>query len=91
LRAVADFPYDIGQQDERIVVVVARLDTRSYRYTVVPVTSPEYPTLSGVLGPTMSGGRRLMRSARFPLASLPVVWPGAPANLRPVLANTPTP
>lgn len=91
LREIASFSYDIGVNDERIIVVVARLDDRAYRYSVVPVNDPQYPTLSTILGSTFTGGRRLMRSAKLSLSSLPFIWPAAPQNLRAVLAHTPAP
>lgn len=90
LRAIAGFNYDIGKNDERIIVVVARLAPRSFRYTVVPVTSPHYSVVSGLLGPISKANRR-MRGKRLALKDLALLWPAAPGNLKPIIAHGLTP
>ena len=90
LNAVADFEYEIAKDDGRIIIVVARLGPRSFRYTVVPVTSPEYDKVSALLGPVIKANRK-MRGKRFPLEDLAKLWPAAPSNLRAVLAPSVTP
>lgn len=90
LNAVAGFKYEIAKDDGRIIIVVARLAPRSFRYTVVPVTSPEYDKVSALLGAVIKPNRK-MRGKTFSLEDLARLWPAAPSNLRPVLAHSVTP
>lgn len=91
LSALPGFGYDIAPDGGRLIIVVARLAPRSFRYTVVPVTSPQYGTVSALLGPVKKSKGRKMRGKTFPLTDLPKLWPSAPSNLMPVLAHGPTP
>lgn len=90
LGALKDFSYDKAKDDGRIITVVARLAPRSFRYTVVPVTDPEYAIVSHLLGPVSKTNRK-MRGKTFALENLAKHWPAAPSNLRPVLAHSVTP
>jgi hypothetical protein len=90
LHAVAGFKYEIAKDDGRTIIVVARLAPRSFRYTVVPVSSPQYHKVSALLGPVIKTNRK-MRGITFALEDLTKMWPSAPSNLRPVLAHSVTP
>lgn len=90
LNAIADFSYDVAADDSRMILVATKLDRRSFRYTIVPVTSPDHVSLVALLGP-MKRGRRLMREKRVTGDELRQAWAGAPDNLLPMAATTPPP
>lgn len=86
LRATADVGYNVATDDSRTILVATKLDPRSFRYTVVPVTITDYAFLSDLLGP-MIGGRRRMREKRVNGEELRHAWPNVPPNLLPIAAT----
>lgn len=93
LHAIADLEYDVGDDDSRMILVASKLDRRSFRYTIVPVTSGGYSPVAALLGPVPPpvGNRRLMRETRVSPGKLRAAWPDAPSNLLPVELLTPEP
>ncbi len=84
LSPLARLPYEIAHDDGRMIVVAAKLDRRSFRYTLVPVTSSNHVQLSTLLGSIKTkANRRLMREARMTSAQLRLKWPSAPLHLMP--------
>ncbi|MDQ1924356.1 phospholipase D family protein [Massilia pseudoviolaceinigra] len=93
LREIAGLNYDLGDDDSRMLVIATKLDLRSFRYTIVPVTAPEYTAVAQLLGavPPMRGRSRPMREAFVSSTDLQRVWPGVPDNLLPLETLTPEP
>lgn len=48
LRAIANLEYEVGADDSRMILVATKLDRRSFRYTVVPVTADDHRHVSGL-------------------------------------------
>lgn len=90
LRAIAELEYVVDEDDNRMILVATKLDRRSFRYTILPVTAHDYDHVVALLGP-FSHGRRLMREVRVSPDNLRNAWPGAPTNLLPVDLLTPEP
>ena len=90
LSAISEFTYQIAADGSRMILVATKLDRRSFRYTILPITSPNHAALVALLGPIRSG-RRLMREKRVTGDELRDAWPTVPANLLPVSATTPPP
>lgn len=83
---IAIHGYVVDAHDNRMILVAVRLNSRSFRYTVVPVIHPQYAAVSALLGPLARHGhgrpmRRLMTTSTWLRQS----WPDAPANLLPVV------
>jgi hypothetical protein len=93
LRAIAELEYDIGDDDRRMILVATKLDHRSFRYTILPVTSDSYSAVSALLGPVPArrGKSRPMREDRISPDMLRNAWPNVPNNLLPVDVLTPEP
>ena len=92
LHAIAEIEYEVGADDDRMILVVVKLDRRSFRYTIVPVTAhDDYTQVAALLGPVRHGRRRLMREKRVSPKELQTAWPNVPANLLPVDSLTPEP
>ncbi len=83
LRAIAELEYIIGEDDSRMILVATKLDRRSFRYTILPVTAGDYAQVVALLGP-LPQGRRFMREIRVTPENLRSAWSDAPANLLPV-------
>lgn len=90
LNAISELAYEIAADDSRMILVATKLDRRSFRYTVVAVTTPDHAPLTALLGP-MPPGRRLMREKRVTGEELQLAWPNVPQNLLPVPATTLSP
>lgn len=90
LQAMGGLPYTIAKNDDRMILIATKLDRRSFRYTIVPVTAGEYSAVVKLLG-TPSNGRRLMREKYFTGSELVRIWRKAPANLVPTVSETPSP
>lgn len=87
ISASAAHGYQVDRYDNRMILVAVRLGERSYRYTVVPVTSPHYKDVVKLLGPiTRPGHGRRMRHVKVSARAVRKVWHGAPKNLLPVNA-----
>jgi len=88
LQAIASLKYEVTSHDERMILVATKFDNCSFRYTIVPVTSKEYPKVSAMLGkiPPARGNSRPMRERIMPIEDLNEEWPGAPRNLLPIQA-----
>ena len=84
--------YEIGNNDERMILVAVKLDSRSFRYTILRPKEDEkhYEKISQLLGP-IKGKRRLMRERFASTDELWEAWHKAPANLLPVQLPTPEP
>lgn len=83
---IARHGYDVDANDNRMILVAVRLNDRSFRYTIVPVSDPEYAKVSAILGPVARQGHgRPMRLRETSTDALRQLWPTAPENLLPVL------
>lgn len=91
LRAARPLSYEIGPNDERMIVVAVKLGESSFRYSIVPINDPQYDSVSALLGPVSNTGRRNMRQKFFTTNELRVGWPGVPESLLPVVLPTPEP
>jgi len=97
LRAIAEFKdrnQTHGGDDSRMILVAVKLDLRSFRYTIVPVTDENYTQLSTLLGPippANKANKRHMRESFLTPEALLAVWLAAPSNLLPVTLLTPEP
>jgi hypothetical protein len=90
LHAIRDLAYEIAPDDSRMILVATKLDRRSFRYTIVPVSIAAHKDLVGLLG-RKGRGRRLMREKRMTSEELRQKWPSAPINLAPVATMNPLP
>lgn len=90
LQAIAPLVYDVAANDGRMILVATKLDHRSFRYTIVPVTSDVYPEVSGMLGgiPPVRGRARPMRERIMSVEELTAEWDAVPENLLPILLPT---
>ena len=85
LNAIAHHGYEVDANDNRMILVAVKLNDRSFRYTVVPVTDASYNVVSGLLGPIQRrAGARAMRSRMTTTLELREAWRNAPENLLPV-------
>lgn len=84
---IASFPYDVGQNDERMIMVAVKLDNRTYRYSLVPVGHASYRELSTFLSNTTTTRRPRMREVFVSSAELAENWPSGPTELFPISAN----
>lgn len=84
---IAELPYEIADDDGRLILVAVKLDDSAYRYSVVPVNSRHYAALNAALGP-IRAGRRLMRTAFLNASELKARWHDAPASLFPLAVLT---
>lgn len=86
LSAITDFPYEAGADDSRMLLLASRLDSRSYRYLILPITHAAYNLVARLLGPipANSGTGRAMREKRVSPRTLLEAWPQVPGNLLPV-------
>lgn len=78
--------YEVGANDERMILVTVKLDARSFRYTLVrPGTdNPIYKKVATLFGKTKKGGRRLMRERFISADELQEAWDNVPSNLLPL-------
>ena len=90
LHAMSDLEYEIAGDDSRMLLVATKLGRRSFRYTILPVTDPDYGHVVALLGP-LPQGRRFMREVRISPEELLAAWKTAPTNLLPVDLLTPEP
>ena len=81
---IAQLPYDVGPKDERMIMVAVRLDDRTFRYTIVPVTHPSYATLSSFLHTKSNARAGQMRKAFVDSGELAGSWPEGPRSLFPI-------
>ena len=93
LHAITDLEYEIARNDSRMLLIATKLDRRSFRYTVLPITAPDYLLVSAILGPIPGkrGRYRPMREKRVSVEELLAEWSDAPTNLLPVVQLTPEP
>lgn len=94
LPGIKHLEYKVGDDDGRMILVAVKLDQRSFRYAIVPVTHKDYARLSGLLGsiPAPVGAqRRRMREKTETPEALQAAWPNVPSNLLPVALLTPEP
>lgn len=86
MQPIARHGYVVDAYDNRMILVAVKLNGRSYRYTVVPVTHSQYAAVSALLGPpSRLGHGRPMRRLIATSAWLRQSWPNAPENLLPVV------
>lgn len=90
LRAITELIYEVGENDNRMILVATKFDRRSFRYTILPVTAPDYGNVVALLGP-LPQGRRLMREVRISPEELSAGWENVPTNLLPIDLLTPEP
>lgn len=93
MKPIAAIGYVPDANDNRMILVATKLDHRSFRYTVVPVTDPSYVELVALLGPIppKHGTSRPMREKMMTATELQVGWSSAPSNLLPVFLPTSEP
>lgn len=81
---IAQLPYDVGPRGERMIMVAVRLDDRTFRYTIVPITHPSYAILSGFLDAKSKARAGQMRKAFVDSGELGISWTEGPRNLFPI-------
>lgn len=81
---IAQHDYDVGRNDERMILVAVRLDERTFRYTIVPVTHRSYRKLSAFLDTRSVPRAGRMREAFVDSNDLVQAWVRGPRNLFPV-------
>jgi hypothetical protein len=93
LHEIAELEYELGEDDGRMIVVATKLDLRSFRYTILPVTAPDYDAVTQLLGPIppTRGRSRPMRESFVSSTELRAAWHNAPDNLLPLEIFTPEP
>ena len=94
LHAIAELQYEIHDDGSRMILVASKLDHRSFRYSIVPVTDENYIQVVALLGPvppTNKRQRRRMREIRVTTKELLAAWSRAPSHLLPVELPTPEP
>ena len=93
LHEIAALDYDLREDDSRMIVVATKLDLRSFRYTILPVTAPDYDAVAQLLGPIppMRGRSRPMRESFVSSTELRTAWINVPDNLLPLETFTPEP
>ena len=86
LSAITNLGYEVADDDSRMVLIATKLDRRSFRYMVLPVSAPDYHFVTDILGPlpTKTGGGRSMREKRISPEDMLIAWPSIPANLLPL-------
>lgn len=90
LRAIVDFGYNVAKDDSRMILVATKLDHRSFRYTILPVTNDDYKLVAALLGPLPATKKgRKMREARVSPDNLLLAWQNVPDNLLPTKLTTP--
>lgn len=85
--------YEIGDKDERMILIAVKLDKRSFRYTILrpKLDQQDYDKVSALFGPVKKVGRRLMREHFASADDLREVWDRAPSSLLPVRLPIPEP
>ncbi|WP_141213248.1 phospholipase D family protein [Janthinobacterium sp. PC23-8] len=93
LHEIAALDYDLREDDGRMILVATKLDLRSFRYTILPVTAPDYDTVAQLLGPIppLRGRSRPMRELFMSSTELRTTWLNVPDNLLPLETFTPEP
>lgn len=82
LRPASNIPYDIADDDGRIFLIATKFDNSSFRYTLLPVTDPNYDeVVQQLVGAVPQYGRRTMREARVTSKDLLQAWPDLPQKL----------
>ena len=89
LPPIVEHGYEIDDLDRRMIFVAVKLNEGAFRYTVIPVTHPEYHPVSAILGDIQQRRGRSMRVRETTSAALRTAWPTAPSNLLPVEAFSP--
>lgn len=90
LQAMTGLPYAIAANGGRMVLIAMKLDRRSFRYTIIPVNTPEHSQVVLLLGP-LPAGKRYMREKQVTAKALQAAWPTVPRNLLPTISETPAP
>lgn len=88
LGGIAPLPYNIAADDGRMILVASKLDHRSFRYAIVPVTDQDYRRVSAILGtipPPNAAGNRRMRERFLSTEELKAEWGNAPSRLLPIV------
>lgn len=85
--------YEVGKNDERMVLVAVKLDPRSFRYTILrpEADKSDYDKVGSLLGPMKKAGRRLMRERFASPDELYAAWNEVPSNLLPLHLPTAEP
>ncbi|GGI19144.1 hypothetical protein GCM10008066_17610 [Oxalicibacterium faecigallinarum] len=85
--------YEVGPNDERMILIAAKLDERSFRYTILrPITNqPAYKKVRLLFGPHPLAGRRLMKESYVSPDLLRDAWDDAPIDLLPISLPTAEP
>ncbi|WP_281184650.1 hypothetical protein [Trichlorobacter lovleyi] len=89
LHTITELGYDIAQDDSRMILIATKLDRRSFRYTIIPITSKSYIKIATLLGSIPTSARRRMREVRVSADQLQLAWPSVPTNLLPIRLDTP--
>lgn len=95
LHATAKQKYEIGENDERMILIATKLDNRSFRYTFLsPITEKgDYDQVNKLLDPIPPhpGKIRKMRQKFVSPEDLRNAWSEVPSNLLPVILPTSEP
>jgi len=81
---IAQLGYDVGPNGERMILAAVRLDERTFRYSIVPVTHSSYGQLSAFLNAQSVSRPGRMREAFVNSNDLTRAWRRGPRNLFPV-------
>lgn len=77
--------YEIGSNDERMILIAVKLGSRSYRYTILrPIEDKKDYEKVWSIFPLVESKRRLMRESFTSTDALRAAWEDAPANLLPL-------
>lgn len=95
LRAITGLGYAaaraVASDGSHLILVATKLDHRSFRYTILPVTSVDHSQVKALLEPLpakIKKGRH-MREVRVTPDQLLAAWPKAPDNLLPIKSVIP--
>lgn len=81
MHEVTELGYDVAADGSRMLLVAVRLTQKSCRYTLVPITHPDYPSVSQLLGARKGNSMRMLVCE---LGRLKAAWTTAPRNLIPI-------
>lgn len=77
--------YEIGSNDERMILIAVKLGSRSYRYTILrPIQDKKDYEKVWSIFPRVKSKRRLMDESFTSTDALRAAWEDAPANLLPL-------
>lgn len=93
LNAMSNLNYEISESGGRMILVATKFDRRSFRYTLLPVSSHDYHLVEKIFDSITGSltGSRPMREKRISSFELSAAWPTVPSNLLPFKSANPEP